>query len=131
MLILRRCKRRIIIKKIIEKRKTGDRSEMKELAIKFIDKECLIYSFEGHQYSGVIKEVADGALLVENDGKLEAINLDFIIRIREYPKNKKGKKKNGSPRLIQKRAFDSQKLFFVYFNLHLIGNYATSSRYAL
>lgn len=24
---------------------------------------------------------------------MEAINLDFVIRIREYPKNKKGKKK--------------------------------------
>ena len=39
-----------------------------------------------------IKEVTDGAILVEKDGKLEAINLDFVIRIREYPVNKKGKK---------------------------------------
>ena len=28
------------------------------------------------------------------DGKIEAINLDFVIRIREYPRNKKGKKKS-------------------------------------
>ena len=28
------------------------------------------------------------------DRTLEAINLDFVIRIREYPKNKKGKKKS-------------------------------------
>ena len=68
---------------------------MKELAEKFIDKECVIYSFDGgHQFDGVIKEVTDGAILVEKDGKLEAINLDFVIRIREYPKNKKGKKKS-------------------------------------
>jgi len=66
---------------------------MKELAEKFIDKECVIYSFDGgHQFDGVIKEVTDGAILVEKDGKLEAINLDFVIRIREYPRNKKGKK---------------------------------------
>ena len=69
---------------------------MKELAARFIDKECVIYSFDGsHQYEGVIKEVTDGAILVEKDGKIEAINLDFIIRIREYPRNKNGKKKTA------------------------------------
>ena len=67
---------------------------MKELAEKFIDKECVVYSFDGHQYTGVIKEVTDGAILVEKDGKLEALNLDFIIRIREYPRGKNGKKKS-------------------------------------
>lgn len=68
---------------------------MKELAKKFIDKECIIASFDGnHQYDGIIKEVAEGAILIEKDGKLEAINLDFVIRIREYPRNKKGKKKS-------------------------------------
>ena len=66
---------------------------MKELAERFIDKECVIYSFnDNHQFEGIIKEVTDGAILVEKDGKLEAINLEFVIRIREYPVNKKGKK---------------------------------------
>ncbi len=68
---------------------------MKELAKKFIDKECLIYAFDGnHQFTGTIKEVTDNALLIENNHTVEAINLDFVIRIREYPKNKKGKKKS-------------------------------------
>ncbi len=68
---------------------------MKELATKFIDKECIIYSFDGsHQYEGVIKEVTDGAILIEKDGKIEVLNLDFVIRIREYPRNKNGKKKS-------------------------------------
>ena len=68
---------------------------MKELATKFIDKECLIYSFDGsHHYEGVIKEVTDGGILVEKDGKIEVLNLDFVIRIREYPRNKNGKKKS-------------------------------------
>lgn len=67
---------------------------MKELAKRFIDKECIITSFDGnHQYEGVIKEVTDGAILVEKDGKIEALNLDFVIRIREYPRKKNGKKK--------------------------------------
>ena len=43
---------------------------MKELAKRFIDKECIISSFDGnHQYEGIIKEVTDGAILVEKDGK--------------------------------------------------------------
>lgn len=69
-------------------------TEMKELATRFIDKECIITSFDGsNQYIGVIKEVIDGAILIEKDHEIEAINLDFVIRIREYPRNKKGKKK--------------------------------------
>lgn len=83
-----------IIRKIIEKRKTEGNTEMKELAEKFIEKECVASSFDGNQYSGIIKEVTDRAILFEKDGKLEVINLDFIIRIREYPRNKKGKKKS-------------------------------------
>ena len=69
--------------------------EMVELAKKFIDKECVIYAFDsGHQFVGVVKEVNDGAILLETNGALEAINLDFVIRIREYPRKKNGKKKS-------------------------------------
>lgn len=67
---------------------------MVELAKRFIGKECIISSFDSnHQFDGIIKEVTDGAVLLEKNGKLEAVNLDFVIRIREYPRNKKGKKK--------------------------------------
>ena len=50
----------------------------------------MIYTFNS-QLSGVIKEVSEGAVLVESNNTLEVINLDFIVRIREYPR----KKKNG------------------------------------
>ena len=84
----------VIARQIIKKRKTEGNTEMKELAKRFVNKECVIYSFDSnHQFDGVIKEVTDGAILLEKDGKVEAINLDFVIRIREYPRNKKGKKK--------------------------------------
>ena len=68
---------------------------MIELAKRFIGKECIVSAFDSnHQFEGTIKEVTDGAILVEKDGKTEALNLDFVIRIREYPRNKKGKKKS-------------------------------------
>lgn len=70
-------------------------TQMKELATKFIGKECLIYAFDSnHQFDGVIKEVTDGAILLEKNSKIEAINLDFIIRIREYPRKKNSKKQS-------------------------------------
>ena len=94
-IMFRNRRKAVIIRKIIEKRKLGGSIEMKELANRFIDKECLIYSFDGsHQYEGIIKEVTDSAILVEKNGTVEAINLDFVIRIREYPRDKNGKKKS-------------------------------------
>jgi len=92
-LMLRRQKL-AVVKNRIKHKKGKDRLEMLELAKRFIGKECIISSFDGnHNFNGVIKEVSDGAVLVEKDGKLEAINLDYVIRIREYPLDKKGKKK--------------------------------------
>ena len=84
----------ITAKKAIQNRKTEDKAQMLELAQKFIDKECILYTFDGRRFDGVIKEVSDGAVLLEKEGSLEAINLDFVIRLREYPKNKNGKKKS-------------------------------------
>lgn len=92
--VLFRNRRAVVARQIIKKRKMECNTEMKELARRFIGKECIISSFDGnHQYEGVLKEVTDGAILMEKDGKVEALNLDFVIRIREYPRNKKGKKK--------------------------------------
>ena len=92
--ILFRNRRAVVARQIIKKRKMEGNTNMKELAKRFIDKECVISSFDGnHQYEGVIREVTDGAILVEKNGKIEALNLDFVIRIREYPRKKNGKKK--------------------------------------
>ena len=83
---------KIAIKNIIKKRKTED-VQMFELAQNFLDKECVIYTFNS-QLTGIIKEVTKGGILLEKAGKSEAVNFDFIVRIREYPKNKNGKKKS-------------------------------------
>lgn len=84
--------KKVILKQIIESKNKKEKSEILELAKKFIDKECMIYTFNS-QLTGIIKEVSDGAILLENKNVSEAINLDYIIRIREFPKNKNGKKK--------------------------------------
>lgn len=92
---LYRNRQAAVAKKVMKKRTAEERRQMMELAKQFIGKDCLIYAFDGnHQYQGIIREVSDGAVLVENGDAMEAINLDFVIRIREFPKNKKGKKKS-------------------------------------
>ena len=65
---------------------------MEELAKKFLGKECIVYTLN-NQIECTVKEVCGGAILVEKNGTLEAVNLDFVTRIREYPRNKNGKKK--------------------------------------
>ena len=62
---------------------------MKELATRFIGKECSIYVYDGNQYTGVITEVTDRAIMIEKKGNFEALNLDYILRIKESPKAKK------------------------------------------
>ena len=89
-----REQKQMMIQQILKKRNTGECTKMVELAKRFIEKECLIYTFNGNQIDGVVKEVSGGALLLEKNGVTEAVNLDFIVRIREYPKNKNGKKKS-------------------------------------
>ena len=81
-----------VIKSIINKRKSED-TQMFELAKNFLNKECIIYTFNS-QVTGVIKQVNEGGILIEKADSQEAVNFDFIVRIREYPKNKNGKKKS-------------------------------------
>ncbi len=81
--------------RVIKRRKNKkEKNKMTELARNFIEKECMIYLFNGSQYTGTIKRVTEGAILLEKKGEEEIINLDFIARIREFPKNKNGKKKS-------------------------------------
>ena len=73
---------------------------MKELAKQFIGKECIVYTVTSTDSSiqGVIKEIGDGGMVIEkNSGEKEIINLDFVTRIREYPRKKNGKKKGIVP----------------------------------
>ena len=55
--------------------------------------EILVNEVLEHQVIGVIREVSEGAILVESKDSVQAVNLDFILRIREYPKKPNGKKK--------------------------------------
>lgn len=87
-----------IIHHIQNKRKHNkENSAMEELAKQFIGKECIIYTItsESGSLNGIIKEVCAGGMIVESKaGEKQAINLEFVTRIREYPTKKNGKKKS-------------------------------------
>ena len=79
------------------KMRNKENIEMKELAKRFIGEECIIYTITSNDGSvqGLIKEIDDGGMVIEKKtGELEIINLDFVTRIRQYPRKKNGKKKD-------------------------------------
>ena len=70
---------------------------MNELAKRFIGQECIIYTITSNEGSvqGVIREVNDSGMIIEKKtGELEIVNLEFVTRIREYPRKKNGKKQS-------------------------------------
>lgn len=85
----------MIERKIKFKNSKGNGDAMKELVKKFIGKDVIIYTFNS-QLDGKLLEVSEdgGAILIERmDKQVEAVNLDYIIRLREYPTKKNGKRK--------------------------------------
>lgn len=81
---------KLIIKRI-GKKKVGI-TKMNEIIKEFIGKECIIYTFQT-QIIGVIERIQDNWIYVKSDNNVEIINLEYISRIREYPRKKNGKKK--------------------------------------
>lgn len=88
-------KYRVVVRQHIRKKRTGEeRKQMRELAKQFIGKQCLVYTIKSDTIQGTLREVGDGGLLLESGGTVEAVNLDYVVRLREYPKKKNGKKKS-------------------------------------
>ncbi len=90
--LLRREEKKKWMSRFGRQTKTEDKIRMQTLAKRFLEKECIIYTFNG-QITGTLREVTDGAILLESGSTLEAVNLEYIVRIREYPRKKNGKKK--------------------------------------
>ena len=89
MIIINNRKRKTILITKFFNRTEREKKEMFELAKRFIEKECNLYTFDGNGYVGVIKEVTEGALLIEKRGVTAAVNLNFVVKIKEIVKCKK------------------------------------------
>lgn len=68
---------------------------MREFAEQFIGKECIVYVLgtSTTAIQGTIKAVSDGAIFLERKDSVESINMEYIVRIREFPRDVNGKKK--------------------------------------
>ncbi|MBQ3006832.1 MAG: hypothetical protein IJD78_04645 [Clostridia bacterium] len=68
---------------------------MIEVFNRYIGKDCVIYISGG---SGPMEckviSVSDNWLSIETRDGVEIINIDYIVRIKEHPVNKNGKKKS-------------------------------------
>lgn len=92
----RRKRRSAIIKHVLyNKKRNKENNKMKELAKQFIGKECIVYTVTGSDgiVKGTIKDVADDGIIIERGDGIEAVNLEYVTRIREWPRNANGKKK--------------------------------------
>ena len=97
-LLARRKRAAAAVRQFLNRKKQNkENNEMKELAKRLIGEDCIIYTItsESGSIQGVLKEVEDGGLVIEKTtGETEIVNLDFVTRIREYPRKKNGKKKS-------------------------------------
>ena len=67
-----------------------------EMMKRFIDKEVIITTLhnESAMLEGFVREVNENWMVIETANKgLDMVNIEYIVRIREYPKKPNGKKK--------------------------------------
>lgn len=93
LLLIDHSKKRNILKEYCEN--THDNKELKdltELAKQYTGEDCLIQTIHS-QIEGTVKEVSKNTITIEKNNEDQIINLNYVIRIRKHPRNKKGKKK--------------------------------------
>ena len=89
-LIFQRRNQKLMAHQIMSRKK--GRTQMLELAKKFIDKKCIIYTFDHSQIVGILRQVSDSGVLVEGNSAVEAVNLTLLSVSGNIPGIKKEKK---------------------------------------
>lgn len=84
------------IRRIKRKKKVKGRALMNEVINKYIGKECLVYvsGVSAAAVTGTIISVDDNWVVIKNKDGEETVNLDYVVRVKEYPRNRNGKKKS-------------------------------------
>lgn len=77
----------------LQKRKKKERPTMHEFIKDYLGQECIIYLGLGSQVTGVIEQESDGWITVTSGENRQSVNLDYVTRVRLYPRDKNGKKK--------------------------------------
>ncbi len=89
LLLQRKKRRKFAAGKMIDRNrillgKGNEKAVMKELAQRFIGKDVYVKLLEGNA-DGFIREVTDSGIVIENKHGMQILNLDYVMKIREYP----------------------------------------------
>ena len=84
------------VRRIIKKRKKKGIHDMSDIFNKYIGKDCIVYvsNSNSSQILCNVTGVNDNWLCIRTRDGEEVINLDYIVRVKEHPVNKNGKKKS-------------------------------------
>lgn len=68
---------------------------MSDVLNRYIGKDCVVYVSTGNfsVVEGKVTEIKDNWIVVKTKDGDEVINFDYVIRVKEHPVNKNGKKK--------------------------------------
>ncbi len=81
---------------ITKKHRDERKKYMYEIIKDYIGKDCIIYTMQGSAaVDGIVENVADGWITLKTPGTddVQAINLEYVTRVRVYPVDKNGKRK--------------------------------------
>lgn len=78
-----------ILRKIRNRRNRIMNGDMLKI---FVGKDCVVYTVDKY-VSGVIEQINDNWLNIKTKDGLEMLNIEYIVRVKEYPLDKNGKKK--------------------------------------
>ena len=87
--LLRKRRRKSAAIRHVKYRKNSEQGRkdiaiMKELLSRFMEKDVYIKLLDGHA-DGVVKEVSDNGVVLENKDGLQIVNLEYVMKVREYP----------------------------------------------
>ena len=94
IIIMNRRKTEKLIR-IIRNRKKRGITKMRDVLNRYIGKDCIVYISSGNYsvVTGTVTEIKDNWITVRTKDGDEVVNFDYVIRVKEHPVNKKGKKK--------------------------------------
>lgn len=81
--------------RILRNRKKRGIVKMSDVLNRYIGKDCVVYVSTGNYSAieGTVTEIKDNWIVVKTKDGDEVINFDYVIRVKEHPVNKNGKKK--------------------------------------
>ena len=83
--LLRKRRRKPAAIRHVKYRKNSEQRR-KDIAMlsRFMEKDVYIKLLDGHA-DGVVKEVSDNGVVLENKDGLQIVNLEYVLKVREYP----------------------------------------------